>query len=96
MINTITEENLITTHDRNIYQKIVYTKRENLGKVIRLTLKAVLFKLLWAKPKDTVVYLYFYLRKILNLVCFNLLSSSVYVQEDNRLYGSGLAKKQML
>lgn len=96
MVNTITEENLITTYDRNIYQKIVYTKRENLGKDIRLALKAVLFKLLWAKPKDTVVYLYFYLRKILNLVSFNLLNSSVYVQEHNRLHGSGLAKKQML
>lgn len=93
MAHTVTEENLIITRDKNIYQKTIYIKRGNLGKDIKSILNAVSFKLLWVKPKDTIVYLYFYLRKSLNLVSYNLLGSSTYVQECSRLHGGKIREK---
>lgn len=93
MVNTITEENLIITHDINIYQKAINSKRGNFGNVIQLTLNAVSFKLFRIKSKDTVVYLYFNFREILNLVNFNLSCSSSEIQEYNRLHGGKICEK---
>ena len=93
MANTVTEENLRITRDKNIYQKAIYIKRGNLGKNIKLILNTVSFKLFWPKPKDIVVYLYFYLKKILNLVSYNLLGLSTYVQECSRFYGGKICEK---
>lgn len=65
MVNAITEGNLRITYDKNIYQKAIYIKRGHFEKDIKLILNTILFKLLWVKPKDAVVSLYFYLKKSL-------------------------------
>lgn len=49
MVNTITEGNLIITHDINIYQKAINGKRGNPGNAIQLTLNVVSFKLFRGK-----------------------------------------------
>ena len=70
-VNTITEENLINTHDEIFYQKTLNSKRGNPGKDLKLNLNAVTFKILKTKSKDTALYLYFYL-KILNIINSNI------------------------
>ena len=85
-VYTITEEDLIIIHEK-FFQKAINSKCGNLGKDIKLNLNAVTFKILGIKSKDTVLCLCFYLRFILNLVNFNLLYSSIKIQEDNRIHG---------
>lgn len=61
-VNTITEENLINTHDKIFYQKTLNSKRGNPGKDVKLNLNVAAFKILKTKSKDTALYLYFYLK----------------------------------
>jgi hypothetical protein len=90
MVNTITEENLLATHGIIDYQKTISVKRGNLGKVAQLILNPVSFRQL---QKDTFVFLHFYLRKILNLVIFDLHFSSNNMQELCGLHGGKISKK---
>ena len=91
-VNTITEENLINTHDEIFYQKTLNSKRGNPGKDLKLNLNAVTFKILKTKSKDTALYLYFYL-KILNIINSNILYSSNNLQEYTRIHGGKISEE---
>ena len=92
-VYTITEGNLIIIHDKSFYQKTINNKRGNFGKGIKLNLNAFTSKILGIKSKDTVLCLYFYLRFILSIVNFNLLYSSIKIQEFNRIHVGKISEK---
>ena len=97
-VNTITEGNLIIIFDKNFYksfyQKAINSKHGNPGKVYKLNLYNVTYKILEIKFKETVLYRYLYLNVILSLVSFNLLNSSIIeIQEHFRIHGGKISDK---
>ena len=90
MVNTKTGEHLNDVHD---FLKANNIKRGNLGKSIRLNLNTVLFKIFRSNSKDTILYLYFYSIKLLNLVIYNLFYSKILFPEYYRVYGGKIREK---
>ena len=86
--NTITEKNLKFIHDTKCCQKIVYSKRGNPGQEVYQNLIIILFKFLKIQS-----LLYFILKFFLNLVSFNLLCSSIQLQEFSRIHGGKIGEK---
>lgn len=86
--NTITEKNLKIIHDIILCQKIVYNKRGNLGHEVYRNLIIILSKLLKIR-----LLLYLVLKYFLNLVSFNLLCSSIQLQESGRVHGGKIREK---
>lgn len=92
-VNTFTESDVMIIHGKKFYQKTINSIRGNFGKGIKLNFNAVTLKILGLKSKDTVLYLYFYLRLFLNIVSFNLLYSSINIQVYDRIHGGKISEK---
>jgi RNA-directed DNA polymerase len=86
--NTITEKNLKIIHDIILCQKVVYSKRGNPGHEVYRNLIIILSKLLKIR-----LLLYLVLKYFLNLVSFNLLCSSIQLQESGRVHGGKICEK---
>lgn len=86
--NTIIEKNLKIIHDTILCQKVVYSKRGNPGHEVYQNLIIILSKLLKIR-----LLLYLVLKYFLNLVSFNLLCSSIQLQESGRVHGGKIHEK---
>ena len=86
--NTITEKNLKITHDTVWCQKVVYSKRGNLGYEVYRNLIIILSKFLKIGS-----LLYLVLKYFLNPVNSNLFYSSIQLQESSRIHGGKIRKE---